>query len=133
MDAAQPEWLYGRLWRDPERLSQVKKETWHTIYESISSTLANGPIQQADGLKPFLLCICEKGLSDALHEYYDKEVQQKYDVIVIGAGMSGLVAAYELYRAGHSVTVLERRHCVGGRVKTIGETHFHKGLWADCE
>ena len=37
-------------------------------------------------------------------------------IIIIGAGMSGLVAGYELARAGHDVTILEARDRIGGRV-----------------
>jgi monoamine oxidase len=39
-------------------------------------------------------------------------------VIVLGAGIAGLVAAYELERLGDSVQVLESRLRVGGRVRT---------------
>ena len=38
------------------------------------------------------------------------------DVIVIGAGLSGLVAARELETGGRSVLVLEARDRIGGRV-----------------
>ncbi|MGC0417970.1 flavin monoamine oxidase family protein [Embleya sp. AB8] len=44
--------------------------------------------------------------------------RQRKRITVIGAGISGLVAAYELERRGHSVEVLEGRLELGGRVRT---------------
>src|SRR5438874_10125486 len=41
-----------------------------------------------------------------------------YDVIIIGAGHNGLVAAAYLARAGKRVLVLERRDVVGGACVT---------------
>ena len=38
------------------------------------------------------------------------------DVVVVGAGISGLVAARQIARGGRSVLVLEARNRVGGRV-----------------
>jgi monoamine oxidase len=42
-------------------------------------------------------------------------------VVVIGAGFSGLAAAYELSRAGYDVTVAEARNRVGGRVISFSD------------
>jgi len=52
-------------------------------------------------------------------------------VIVIGAGLAGLAAAYELTQAGHHVTVLEARRRAGGRVYTLREP-FSDGLYAEA-
>jgi monoamine oxidase len=51
-------------------------------------------------------------------------------VLVLGAGMAGLVAAYELTQLGHDVTVLEARTRPGGRVHTLREP-FSDGLYAE--
>ena len=59
------------------------------------------------------------------------------DVVVIGAGPAGLMAAYTLKKAGKSVAVLEARQRVGGRTwngkvaGTDGKEHFIEigGQW----
>lgn len=52
-------------------------------------------------------------------------------IIVVGAGMAGLPAAYELKRAGHDVTLLEAQQRVGGRLQTYREP-FSDGLYAEA-
>jgi monoamine oxidase len=52
-------------------------------------------------------------------------------IVVIGAGASGLVAAYELNRAGHDVTILEARDRSGGRIHTLSSP-FSEGHFAEA-
>ena len=52
-------------------------------------------------------------------------------VIVVGAGLAGLCAAYELGALGHDVTVLEAQTRPGGRVQTLRDP-FDDGLFAEA-
>jgi monoamine oxidase len=52
-------------------------------------------------------------------------------VVVVGAGLAGLSAAYQLVRAGHHVTVLEAKPTPGGRVHTLREP-FQQGQIAEA-
>jgi monoamine oxidase len=52
-------------------------------------------------------------------------------VLIVGAGLSGLVAGYELMRAGHDVTILEGQTRPGGRVFTL-RSPFSEGLIAEA-
>lgn len=44
---------------------------------------------------------------------------KKKDVLIIGAGMAGMVSASMLQQAGHNVTIVEANTRIGGRIKTF--------------
>ncbi len=46
------------------------------------------------------------------------------DIVVIGAGLTGLTTAYTLARKGREVTVLERMDKAGGQIQTHAENGF---------
>ena len=52
-------------------------------------------------------------------------------VVIVGAGLAGLCAAYELGALGHDVTVLEGQTRPGGRVQTLRDP-FDDGLFAEA-
>ncbi len=52
-------------------------------------------------------------------------------ILVLGAGLAGLVAGYQLTDAGHEVTILEAQTMPGGRVRTLREP-FSDGLYAEA-
>jgi monoamine oxidase len=52
-------------------------------------------------------------------------------VVIVGAGLAGLVAGYELTLAGHDVSILEAQLRPGGRVQTVREP-FSDGLYTEA-
>ena len=54
-----------------------------------------------------------------------------FDVVVVGAGLSGLSAALELRHQGKTVLVLEARNRVGGRVFSFNSPGTYKHLTVD--
>jgi len=52
-------------------------------------------------------------------------------VVVLGAGLAGMAAAYELRNVGHRVTVVEAQRRPGGRVRTLREG-FAPGLYVEA-
>jgi NADPH-dependent 2,4-dienoyl-CoA reductase/sulfur reductase-like enzyme len=107
---------------------------------------SNGSLQQSDLLRKFYLTIAIYGLQYAYNHHLfgpgdlpgpkppPDHVKGKKKVIIVGAGMSGLVAGLELKREGYDVELLELSQRYGGRVKTLTEKNgYDKGLHADCE
>ncbi|XP_045165408.2 putative L-amino-acid oxidase YobN [Mercenaria mercenaria] len=107
----------------------------------MSESFENRGVQQDDNYREFMGWITGGGLryayakkngnpsaDDLYRKQVDKDDAKK--IIIVGAGMSGLTAAYELAQIGHEVIILELQSRVGGRVKTLREG-FSDGL--HCE
>lgn len=80
---------------------ETHPETFSVAKPAFSSTLSSANSNQTRG-----------------RDWVQCEVKDEKKVIVIGAGPAGLTAARHLQRQGFSVTVLEARSRVGGRVFT---------------
>ena len=61
---------------------------------------------------------------------WSKRPRRSLKIVVIGAGPSGLTAAYELDKLGHQLTVLEAKDYAGGRMKTLRS--FDDGMYAEA-
>jgi|ERR1041384_617613 monoamine oxidase len=66
----------------------------------------------------------------ASHRGDIKLAGQPQNVVVLGGGLAGLAAGFELKKAGHTVTILEARKFPGGRVQTIRD--FASGQYAEA-
>lgn len=52
-------------------------------------------------------------------------MKTRRDIAIVGAGITGLVIAYQLKKMGHNVRVFESAKEVGGAIKTVIENGWH--------
>lgn len=77
----------------------------------------------------------ERSIQDYI-EVVKRGISSQFDagrpkkVIIVGAGLAGLSAGYELKKAGHTPVILEAQQRVGGRVYTLRDP-FTEGLYAE--
>ena len=62
-----------------------------------------------------------------------RKVMVHYDVIIIGGGATGLIAARQLCRQGKKVVILEARRRLGGRIYTFRDDRFNSPVEAGAE
>jgi monoamine oxidase len=107
----------------PVRPQQKPGSSWsrRDFLKTLSLALATLPLRPA-------LSLAQTG---AAKFFSRQKTARPKKVIVIGAGLAGLTAGYELVHAGHEVTILEARNRPGGRVFTVREP-FVDGLYAEC-
>jgi monoamine oxidase len=106
---------------DDERAQDGSDEEVHTEeHEQLQSPEA-APLTD-EPVAPEVLATPEEGL-----EHLPQPAKR---VVIIGAGMAGLVAGFELLRQGHEPLILEAQNRVGGRVHTLRS--FAPGLYAEA-
>ncbi len=92
------------------------------------------PLSRRDLLKSLALAapaLALPGLAAAPRQPAEGGPRAPKSVLVVGAGLAGLAAAYELVARGHAVTVLEAQSRPGGRIRTLREP-FADGLYAEA-
>ena len=109
-----------RYWRTQERQSQPQRKN------QVMTEITNRRSFLKHSLAAAAFSTFQPNLS-----YGFKQTGAVKKVIVIGAGLAGMSAAYELVQAGHDVTVLEARTRNGGRVWTLRDD-YPEGMYAEA-
>ena len=55
---------------------------------------------------------------------YSEHCTEKKDVVIIGAGLTGLSLAVQLKKRGFSIVIIEKSNRIGGQIRTIHEQGF---------
>jgi len=84
------------------------------------TTIRDG-VMQGDPLREWMLALVKTNIGVVWKQRTAKapKSMEGVNVVIVGAGMSGLCAGLELRKLGVNVTILEASDTVGGRVKTL--------------
>ena len=85
------------------------------------TALLTGPIAGAAGLGSVSRLLAQSRHFDGIEPIRRSPTENPRRVVVVGGGLAGLSAAFELHNKGHDVTLLEARNRPGGRVCTLRE------------
>ena len=80
------------------------------------------PPPREEPVSPDVMAVPSEGL--------DRRPQVPKRVVIVGGGLAGLVAGFELMRQGHEPVILEAQNRVGGRIYTLRD--FAPGLYAEA-
>jgi monoamine oxidase len=72
----------------------------------------------------------DKKYLEYIQKGFPKRKGKKKNILVVGAGMAGMVTASILKKSGHNVTIVEANTRIGGRIKTFRNTE-EKKYWED--
>ncbi|MFL6215522.1 MAG: flavin monoamine oxidase family protein [Blastocatellia bacterium] len=94
----------------------------------------SNPVDRRDFIKEFSLSLAALALAPRVAQATKRGglVLQgaPQNVVILGGGLAGLAAGYELRQAGHRITILEAHKFPGGRVRTLYD--FDNGQYAEA-
>ncbi|MCU0482642.1 MAG: FAD-dependent oxidoreductase [Anaerolineae bacterium] len=99
----------------------MTKTHYHILVNRVQKLrkMAQSAKKQGMSRRAFLQMVGIGGMALTMSQLASKTVAQSpQNIIIIGAGASGITCARQLHDAGHSVIVIEARDRIGGRVWT---------------
>jgi monoamine oxidase len=109
---------------------KVRVSRRRTARNARAAPVAHLPLSTSDEATPLSDEPISADVLATPSEGLEAQAQRAKRVVVIGGGLAGLVAAFELTRQGHDVVVLEAQGRVGGRIYTLRT--FAPGLYAEA-